>query len=420
MVPSECPSALVPLTRVRQIEEVDGVAAKTEVPITGTVLAWAMDEAGVDDATLAKRTKVNVTDVQAWKAGTARPGRTEFKQILATVRRPSAIFFMPSPPVSQAMPTRFRYAPGLRDHKLTPTALREIRRARRLQRAVGWVYASNNVSVVDLPRYDWEATDPAQAGSEVRQTFMLSVEEQARWRDIPEALRNWRAMLDERGILIFSLTLGREEVRGFSAWDDYAPLIALNTTEYSEAARIYTLAHEFGHLVSRTDSACFDWLSPAGSQDPKIERWCEGFAAAFLLPPVQLKGYLAYRYSINPANQVTDFQTVWDLSRRLKVSARALAISLRDAGLAPAFLYDLVDEQAIQVDRPRRRSAGGAGERNPEKRLRTYGVRAPRALVDAVAAGSLAPDNAADFLELNLSDLKDLGSLLTDERAVGA
>jgi Zn-dependent peptidase ImmA (M78 family) len=318
------------------------------------------------------------------------------------------------------MPTRFRSAPGLRDHKLTSTALREIRRARRLQRAVAWVYASNDESVVDLPRYDWAATDPVEAGSDIRQTLMLTVEEQARWRNIPEALRNWRAMLDDRGILIFSLTLGRDEVRGFSAWNDYAPLIAVNTTEYSEAARTYTLAHEFGHLVSRTDSACFDWLSPSGSQDPKIERWCEEFAAAFLLPPVQLKGYLASQHSTNPVNQVTDFQTVWDLSRRLKVSARALAISLRDAGLAPAHLYDLVDKQATQVDRPRRRSTGGGGERNSEKRLRTYGVRAPRTLVDAVEEGSLAPDNAADFLELNLGDLKDLSSLLNDERAVGA
>lgn len=396
------------------------VAAKTEVPITGTVLAWAMEEAGVDDATLAKRTKVDISEVQAWKAGTSKPGRTEFTQILAAVRRPSAIFFMPSPPVSQAMPTRFRSAPGLRDHKLSPTALREIRRARRLQRAVAWVYTSSEVPVVDLPRFDWEAADPAEAGSDVRRTFMVSVEEQARWRDLPEALRNWRLMLDERGILLFSLTLGRNEVRGFSAWDDHAPLIAINTTDYSEAARIYTLAHEFGHLVSRTDSACFDWLSPSGSQDPKIERWCEQFAAAFLLPPIQLKGYLAYQHSISPDNQVTDFQTVWTLSRKLKVSARALALSLRDAGLAPAHIYELVDEQATQVDRPRRRSAGGGGERNPEKRLRTYGVRAPRTLVEAVDQGRLAPDNAADFLELNLGDLKDLGKLLNDERAIGA
>lgn len=122
-----------------------------------------------------------------------------------------------------------------------------------------------------------------------------------------------------------------------------------------------------------------DWISPAGASDPKLERWCEQFAAAFLLPPAQFKGFLAYRFSIDAQHQVTDFRTTWALSRRLKVSARALALALIESGLASAYLYDLVDTQAVKVDRPPVRKSGGLGERNPEKRIRQYGVRAPAA-----------------------------------------
>ena len=42
---------------------------------------------------------------------------------------------------------------------------------------------------------------------------------------------------------------------------------------------------------------------------------------------------------------MSDFATVWKLSRQLKVSARALAIALTDSNLAPKALYALVEEQ---------------------------------------------------------------------------
>jgi Zn-dependent peptidase ImmA (M78 family) len=229
-------------------------------------------------------------------------------------------------------------------------------------------------------------------------------------------LKEWRSLFDEFGVLTFSLQLGKNEVRGFSAWDEYAPMIAINTA-YVEGARIFTLAHELGHLVTRTDAACFDWIAPDKPSDQTLERWCERFASAFLLPREQFSDYLAENHSITTASPVQDFDTTWILSRKLKVSARAMALALIDSELAPTYLYGLVERRANKIDRPPKREGGG-GMRTVPKRLNQYGPRVSRSLVDAVNTGRLQRRDVADYLGMNLGDLQDLGDAVRSKPMV--
>jgi len=53
----------------------------------------------------------------------------------------------------------------------------------------------------------------------------------------------WRGVLEARGVLVLQLSIGKGNVRGFSAWDDHAPIVAVNTS-YHPTARIFTLFHE--------------------------------------------------------------------------------------------------------------------------------------------------------------------------------
>ena len=379
---------------------------KTEVPITGSVLAWARTEAGLSADDLAKRAGVDVRTVKAWERGDERPGKTEFAKIVEAVRRPSAIFFMPAPPRQAGLPTNLRSAPGPTGKRLSAGALREVRKARRIQRALGWLLAEEDAEKVNLPSFIWDSIEATAAGEQVRDLIALPLAEQAAWKDPGVALREWRAIFDQLGILVFSLQLGTDEIRGFSAWDDRAPLVAVNTS-YIPAARIYTLAHELGHLVTRTDSACYDWVSPSGTGDARVERWCEEFASSFLLPRPALMGYLAHALSISETSRVTDFDTVWKLSRKLKVSARAMALALIQNGLAPRRLYDIVDEQAQKVDRPPSPSGGG-GQPTVDKRLGQYGPRASRTLIDAELDGRLSVRDVADYLDIKLAQLEYL------------
>ena len=73
--------------------------------------------------------------------------------------------------------------------------------------------------------------------------------------------------------------------RGFSLSHDVAPVIAINTW-YRPSARVFSYIHELGHLLRRHDYVCGD----AG--DTAVERWCDSFASAFLLPESALLFFL--------------------------------------------------------------------------------------------------------------------------------
>ena len=80
--------------------------------------------------------------------------------------------------------------------------------------------------------------------------------------------------------------LNPQEFRGFSLVDEYAPLLFVNGADW-KAAQMFTLAHEFAHLLLG-ESAAFD-LRNAMPANNAIERKCDRIAAEFLVPRNALK-----------------------------------------------------------------------------------------------------------------------------------
>ena len=67
------------------------MARATYVPINGDVLAWAMEQAGVDDLELAERCGTSPDVVEEWRDGDLEPTKTQFRQLVARLRRPASI-----------------------------------------------------------------------------------------------------------------------------------------------------------------------------------------------------------------------------------------------------------------------------------------------------------------------------------------
>ena len=112
---------------------------KQGVPLTGSVLAWARAESGLSQSEVAESLKVDRGVVESWESGTALPGHGDFSKLVKVLERPSAVFFLPEPPARSAVPTSFRDAPGLSDHRLGKDEIRWIRRSRRLQDLLSWI-----------------------------------------------------------------------------------------------------------------------------------------------------------------------------------------------------------------------------------------------------------------------------------------
>lgn len=385
---------------------VNRMAAKVS-PITPSVLDWALSEDGRSRSDIAEVLKVEEAILDSWAHGEERPTVGQVTALAEILRRPRALFFLPTPPASASLPPSFRHPPG-DARTVSSTARRSVRQARRIQSVVAEVLADE--APVEVPRFSLSGA-PAEAAHSARAWLGITDADQMEWRDDREALRAWRDALDSRGIFVFALEIGDrrrhetasglvdDEVRGFSAWDPHAPLIVMNSQRVSPAARSFTLGHELGHLITRVDAACVESQGEERFTEP-VERWCEEFAAALLMPAPSVLALLSQR-SVRPNTAwIEDVQAV---ARTFRASHRAAALRLMDLGMARPGLYRAV-EAVFQV-RPTPPSADRKIASPPRavKRLRQYGTRA----LDAVLR-DVEPFEALSILGMTVPDVREL------------
>jgi len=193
--------------------------------------------------------------------------------------------------------------------------------------------------------------------------------------------------LEESGVLVFVFSLGAESCRGFSLWDDYAPLIAVNTF-WLPSARNFTLFHEHGHLLTRTASACLQgtrrWTSKSSDG---TERWCEEFAAALLMPEAAVRRHVT-RLPGKPDALIAG------IANYFKVSRRASALRLVE--------LDYISWEDYEALPPFERKPRGGGKGRDRTQLREdqYGSRTTRLIGRALEREVIGRGDALDYLDV--------------------
>jgi Zn-dependent peptidase ImmA (M78 family) len=335
--------------------------SKTEVPITPEVLRWAIDESGYSLEELAAAAKLDSDDLKAWLRGDARPGVTAVRSLAQALRRQFAVFLLPRPPAGKHREVKFRHLPGASVRPLTPVERRYVRKAERLQRMLAWLAGEMQERHPGIPRGSVD-DNPVETAAAFRATLGINDKVQRAWTSASMAFDAWREAVELKGVTVFLFQMGNESCRGFSLWDDRAPVIAVNTA-WNDEARAFTLFHELGHLITRTNSACVAPPPSAlhGNWDP-AERWCEQFAAAVLIPADALETAIAERLPGAP-KRVTDVASVKRLANWFHVSLRAVTLRLIEMGMAR---WDLYRELPAIGDAKRRGGPPGKGRDRQE------------------------------------------------------
>ena len=186
-----------------------------------------------------------------------------------------------------------------------------------------------------------------------------------------------RAALEDTGHLVFLFSLGKDSCRGFSLWDDFAPVVAVNTA-WNESARLFTLLHELGHLITRTSSACVESVRTTSKTDP-VERWCERFAADVLIPAKDAETTLQ-RLGWRSGSNITSLAIAGKVASLYKVSLRAAVLRLIDLNAATWTLYDEIPP----ISDGKSPGGGGTGRSRTKMREDQLGDRATSLLVAAV------------------------------------
>jgi Zn-dependent peptidase ImmA (M78 family)/DNA-binding XRE family transcriptional regulator len=305
-----------------------------KIPVSGAVLAWAREFRGLSLTEAAERLRMTSAELEELETETRHPSLTTFQKIANVYQLPLATLFRRTPPAMPEDLPDYRTFEGASpqtsfDFRVALSNVRRLQATLRILRS-----EDENFHGAALRQYDF-GRDPFEQGAAERQTIGISIQRQLAW-NAGDGFRHWRAIIERLGISVYLQNFALTDCRGCAVLEDgVTPAILINKSERSENGWVYTLIHEYAHLLIRRPG-----ISDLNRRNP-TEVWCNRFAAAFLMPLEALRQVLPV-WPDRP--QDWNDGTIREAARQLKVSAQALAIRLEELnkareGLNRRFIY---------------------------------------------------------------------------------
>ncbi len=309
-----------------------------EALVTPAVLKWARENDGHTPEFVAKKLKVRPADIEAWEVGASRPSLPQLRKLAKLYRRPTAVFYLPSPPQGFQTLRDFRRAPESGRRQFSPELMYEMRRAQERRAIAVELYETAGETIPDFAITASRDESPEDVGARLRAALGVTYEEQISWTPGHSSLNGWRAHAEQAGVLVFqSKGVDEDEMRGFSLSERPLPVVVLNGRE-QPPGRIFTLAHELTHIALRSAGVC-DLLEdgtnghrrgrPAAAANDgearEVERFCNASAAALLMSKEYL---LADRLVASHRGVEWSDTALLTLANRYGVSREAMLLRL--------------------------------------------------------------------------------------------
>ncbi|MCZ0860068.1 ImmA/IrrE family metallo-endopeptidase [Methanocorpusculum sp. MG] len=257
-------------------------SASPTISIKYDVFRWLYDTSGYTEAELTKElSSIKSKTWNGWMANRRDPELTlpQLKELASLYKRPVTAFLIDAPPRDPIIPKDFRRNAGSLYSKDLHRIFRRAHRKLELFREMAENLEENVAS--DLTCCT-TSDDPFLIAEREREIF--SADHIFSEKNADKAYPLWRTFFAEKGVPIFQYNMKNDGVRGFITKSGTASAIIVNSGDKPEA-RIFTIFHEYAHLLLGTGAICTD--DGEKSTDPKIqeiERWCNNFAGAFLMP----------------------------------------------------------------------------------------------------------------------------------------
>lgn len=368
------------------------------------LLRWARETLGLSIDEAAERIGVSAEALQLAERGEAALSVPQLRKAASLYKRPFALFFLPQVPEEPESPPDFRLLPEAFGQPLNPALLLAIRKVRHKRAAA--------VSLGDVDAFDWSfigsrrrPTDPEKQGNWVRK--FLGIRGDETWRDHYQAFRFWRERIESKGVLIFQISgIDVKEMRGFSFAGTPFPAIALNRKD-APRGRIFSLLHEFTHLLLGTSGLCdlHEGGHPKQAKHLALEQYCNHVAGAALVPASLLL------VEADPHQSLSwDVKDLTRLAHRFMVSREVVLRRLLILGRTSQRFYRQMKDQWAKEGKVK--PAGEPRERIHEKVLRMQGQNYVQLVLDALHQDLITAPEASDYLDMKLKHLEKLEQML--------
>lgn len=218
------------------------------------------------------------------------------------------------------------------------------------------------------------------------------------WKTKYEALNSWKAAFENIGVLIFQISkINVNEMRGFSISEIPYPTIVLNRDD-SHLGRIFTLIHEFCHLMLKKGGICT--LEKKDEKASKIEQFCNAVAGAVLVPMNPLLELV-----IDHLSQVWEENELKILRKMFWANYEVILRRLLTLDKTNKKFYKKKREEWSKIPPSERK---GGFERIYEKVTRTHPINYIKIVFNAMQENNITIHDVSYYLSMNLKHLDDL------------
>ncbi|MDO8872223.1 MAG: ImmA/IrrE family metallo-endopeptidase [Methanoregula sp.] len=386
-----------------------------EVSIAPDVFRWLCGTSGWPANDIAKRIEVPEEDVRSWCEGKKKPvlPLTKVEKLSEAFKRPLAAFLLSKPPEEIKTLPDFRKLPGAQGDFSKETHL-AIRKARRLQKVRRELMENLGSDVHNKIRNRTTQDNPENVANDER--VDLPVEMAHISTSTPTKLfQIWRDWFEQKNITVLQLKMPVEDARGFSLTDIEPYVIVVNESDAMNA-KIFTLFHEYGHILLNESAVCNrDSDEIDNKKIKRIEYWCNRFAGAFLVP----EDFLKKELGIETLHKTTHYSRIaGSIANRLKISKESALMRLLTLDyISPSEFRTERDKiradaalKKEQIKEKQRQSAkkGGPAIFLDQKCLDEKGHRFVSLVLKNSDLGYITSKDALDYLDVKLRHLEKL------------
>ncbi len=386
-----------------------------KVSIAPDVFRWLCGTSGWPANDIAERIEVTEEDVRNWCEGKTKPvlSLTKVEKLSDAFKRPLAAFLLSKPPeVVKSLPD-FRKLPGAKGDFSKETHL-AIRKARRLQKVRSELMENLGSDVHINIKNRTIQDNPETIANDER--VDLPVDMAYISTSTPTKLfQIWRDWFEQKNITILQLKMPVEDARGFSLTDIEPFVIVVNESD-TPSAKIFTLFHEYGHILLNESAVCNRDSDETDDKKIKsIEYWCNRFAGAFLVP----EGFLKKELCIEALRQTTHYSRIaGTIANRLKISKESALMRLLTLDyISPSEFRTERDkiraEVTLKKEQTREKKSENVKKSGPaisldQKCLYEKGHRFVSLVLKNSDLGYITSRDALDYLDIKMKNLEKL------------
>ena len=195
-------------------------------------------------------------------------------------------------------------------------------------------------------------------------------------------------------------------MRGFSISEQVAPIIVLNGQDMPRG-KIFTLLHEFGHLVLQNTGICdLHESRRVVTDEDRVEVYANHVAGAVLIPQSML--LQEHLVATNSSRREWLDDDILSLAEKYAVSQEAMLRRLVVIGRASLDFYQAKREEFLRIYAERRKNKPQGAPPYHRLVIRDNGIPYTQLVLRSYYERRITACDVSDYLDINLKHLNNI------------